>query len=253
MKNKIFSEPCYDLDELTNYNLHVHSFFSSCAKREMSPAEVIAEAERCNIKVLAFTDHMADEDRNILWQNSEIKTEVQKTGTQIRVLYGAELSGCGIGKYTDTDEQNAGLDYRLYSCNHFHVDCWDHPEDKSARGYAKFSYEIVSSIIKSGRADAIAHPLIGRFVNAVKDKKTVTDELTDNELGELLSFARDYDVAWEINRGAVFGYPEFAYRFWNLGKEIGTTFHYGCDSHNLESLDPKENLDKLKKILLEAV
>jgi histidinol phosphatase-like PHP family hydrolase len=246
---KIYSEPCYDIDELTNYNLHVHTIYSRCAKREMTATAIIREAERCGVKMLALTDHFADEGLDILAQDAALRREVEETGTGIRVLYGAELSGCGIGKYTDTDEQNAGLDYRLYACNHFHVDCWDRAEDQSPRGWAVFAMDIVDSIIRSGRADAIAHPLIGRFLE-FEDKHVVTNAITDNELGDLLTTARDHGVAWEINRGAALGFPEFAARYWNIGREVGVTFHFGGDSHAIDSVDPKKQLDELKKIFI---
>lgn len=247
MKIKIYNEPCYDLDELTNNNLHVHTTFSGCAKPTMTPKAIIAEAERCGVKMLAITDHFADEGFDILGQNAKIRREIEETGTDIKVLYGAELTGTGIGKYTDTDEENAGLDYRLYACNHYHIDCMDGPEEKTPRGYAVFGMGIIDSIVRLGRADAIAHPLIGRFTE-FEDKKSVTDAITDNELGDLLTTVRDNEVAWEINRGAVMGYPEFARRFWNIGRELGVTFHFGGDSHNIDGIDPKLYLDELKKI-----
>jgi len=247
-KIKIYSEPCYDLDELSNYNLHAHTIYSACAKREMTAAAIIGESERRGVKLLAFTDHFCDDKRPLLSDNETLWREVEATGTKMNVLYGAELSAFGVGKYTDTDEENAGLDYRLYACNHYHLDCWEHPDDRSPRGYAIHSLEVAAFIIRSGRADALAHPMLARFIDC-EDKNQVTDSISDNELGDILALARDFEVAWEISRNAVLAFPRFSKRFWDIGREVGVTFHFACDSHSLESLDPKRNLDELKKIL----
>jgi len=76
----------------------------------------------------------------------------------------------------------------------------------------------------------------------------VTESITDNELGDILSLARDTNTAWEINRVAVNSDHNFAKRFWNIGKEVGVVFHYGSDAHFLNGLYYKELLEWFKKL-----
>ena len=42
-------EATYDLDELARFNLHCHTHYSNCAKREMTVENIIKEAERCGL------------------------------------------------------------------------------------------------------------------------------------------------------------------------------------------------------------
>jgi len=178
-----------------------------------------------------------------------LRQEAAEYDSSIKVLYGAELSAYGIGRVLEPIEVNRALDYRLYSYNHYHLDFWEHPADKSPRGYVNHGLEILRQLILSGLADCIAHPFFGRFINISEDKTLITKEMSDKELGDIMELGRDHGVAWEINLGAILGDTEFARRYWNIGKEIGVIFHFGTDAHRLASIDTREALELLKPIL----
>ncbi len=245
----LIHEKTYDLHDLARYNLHIHSIHSGCAKPEMEIRNIIEEARKCSIEVIAITDHHNDKDHNIIENNRKLKEQAEGHDDGIKILYGAELSAYGVNKYLDEIEMNQGLDYRLYSYNHYHLDYWEHPEDKSPRGYVNHGLEVLTRLIKSGRADCIAHPFIGRFIRCFQDRTLVTKEITDNELGDILQLGRDNNVAWEINLGAMMGDPEFARRYWNIGKEVGVVFHFGTDAHRLVNIDTRQAVEQLKSIL----
>ncbi|MEI6578502.1 MAG: PHP domain-containing protein [Eubacteriales bacterium] len=243
-----FHEQIYDLDELARFNLHIHTAFSNCAKPEMKLPDIIAAAEAAGLKAFALTDHFNDDNSNeeCLERNLYLRKEAAEIGTQIKILFGAELSAYAPGKSLESAEVRAELDYKLYSCNHYHLNFWGQPEDKTARGYVEYSIAIISSLIISGKADCIAHPLIGRFVRAFDDKTLLTREITDNELGGLLELSKTAEVAWEINVGAILGDPLFGRRLWNLGREAGVVFNYGTDSHTLAGIDTTILLPEVK-------
>ena len=44
-----------------------------------------------------------------------------------------ELSGYGIGKTLEGDKLRNALDYRLYSCNHYHLDFWEQAAEITPR------------------------------------------------------------------------------------------------------------------------
>ena len=73
--------------------------------------------------------------------------------------------------------------------------------------------------------------------------------MTDYELWDLLMLGKKHEVAWEINVGAILGYPAFSRRLWSLGKEAGAMFNYGTDSHTLAGIDTAVFLPDVKKIL----
>lgn len=243
-------EPCYDIDELKKENLHIHTFYSSCAKPSMDIETIVRQAEKAGLRRIAVTDHFNDPDFPVVEYNEEMRKKVKQLGAKVDVLFGAELSAYGIDKFLDRTEINKALDYRLYSCNHYHLDYWEHPEDKTPRGYAEHALKVVEALAKSGRADCVAHPFIGRFVKIFEDRNLITNSITDNEIGDILTILKENNVAYELNAGAVIGYPEFARRIWNIGKEVGVVFHMGMDAHRPESVDTADAAENFKKILL---
>ncbi len=249
---KIYKEPVYDLTELARYNLHVHTTFSSCAKPEMTVENIVRTAEEAGLEMIALTDHYNtfNWDETYLAQIAELKKQYAALDTKLKVLFSSELSCYGVDKFVEKEETAKALDYALVSCNHFHLDYWDKPEDTSPRGYAVFAMELVKSAMKSRRYDCIAHPLYGRFVKHLEDKGEMTRAMTDNELGEICELGKETETALEINVGAVLGDPDFFRRLWNLGREAGTTFIFGTDAHRLINIDTKTHLEQLQKILL---
>ena len=249
-------EKCYDIEELMRCNLHIHpNMLSYCSKDEMRIKSIIPLADELGLEKIAFTEHYYGKDNTCPLLES---IAIQKwlvdgyfpTKHKVEILYGAELLCYGIGKWADTDELNSKLDYRLYAVNHYSQPEWEHPEDKTPRGYAEHNMECVKALMKSGRADCIAHPIVGKYISTfTRDEQlAVTKSITDNELGDLLTLARDTNTAWEINRVAVMSDRKFAKRFWDLGKEVGVVFHYGSDAHFLNGLYIRETLNEFKKI-----
>ena len=242
-------EVCYDIDELTNANLHVHTSFSGCAKPEMRVRGIVERADELGLEMIALVDHHHRSDAPFIEKNICDRWLAEFYEAKVKILYGAELSAYGIGKRSDNPQLNAALDYRLYAANHYHLDFWEQPEDKSARGYALHTIALLTELIKSGCADCIAHPIMGGYVRCLEDKTELTKALSDNELGDLLSLARDNKVAFEINEGAAFGDEEFTRRMWNIGREAGVVFHFGTDAHTLANIDSKKSIDRLRALL----
>lgn len=106
-----------------------------------------------------------------------------------------ELSGYGIGKTLEGDAFRNAIDYRLYSCNHYHLDFWEQAKERTPRGYARHALENVTSLIKSGKADCIAHPLTAGYVRTFEDKTLASRAITDNELGDIMALAKEHEVA----------------------------------------------------------
>jgi HisJ family histidinol phosphate phosphatase len=248
---KIYPQPIYDLDELARYNLHIHTAFSACAQPEMTAKAIVKTAEKAGLVQIALTDHYDhfDRDKDYLAQMDALKAACAEMHPKIKVLFGFELSCYGVGKFLEKDETNQALDYRLVSCNHYDRPWWDKPEDKSPRGCAVHTMRIVKSALESKRYDCVAHPLIGRFCRHLEDRTEVTKAMTDNELDEICELAAKTETALELNTGAVRGDPALFHRLWNLGREVGTIFHYGTDAHSLGYIDTGRYLPEIKKIL----
>lgn len=69
-------EQTYDLEQLIQQNLHIHTTYSPCAKPEMLARDIVNTAVKDGIRVIAFTDHYNSEDFPILDTNRELKKHV---------------------------------------------------------------------------------------------------------------------------------------------------------------------------------
>lgn len=245
----LISEPIYDFDELIRNNLHIHTIHSSCARREMLAEDIVRNAVRNGVQRIAFTDHYNSTDFPIIQKNMELRQAVKELGANIRILYGSELSAYGVGKFLDSIEVNRMLDYRLYAYNHFHVKYWNQPEERTPRGYVEHSIKVLESLFQTDRADCIAHPFVGTYIRCFDDRKLVSKEITDNELGDIMQKGNESGVAWEINIHAVMNDPELCRRYWHIGKEIGVVFHFGTDAHELSVVSTSQYLDLLRNSL----
>ena len=90
-----FHEPTYDLDILCRQNLHIHSTFSGCAKREMLLHDIVRTAELNGLETIAITDHVSpfEEDEEKFRQSLISLRETAKTiESPVKLLIGAELS-----------------------------------------------------------------------------------------------------------------------------------------------------------------
>lgn len=241
-------EACYDLDELARSNLHIHTAFSGCAKPEMTVPAILQAAQQAGLEAIALTDHSPVEG-SFLEQVHALRRDTALANPPLTVYIGAELSAYGVGKFSENEALEAQLDYRLFSHNHYHVDIWEHPEQRTPEGYKQHAFAVLRTLFASGRADCIAHPLFGRFLTICEDKADITKVISDNELGDIMQEATRAQVAWEINQGAVFMDPVFYRRYFRIGKEVGAVFHFGTDAHRLSGIDPRERLDELKRIL----
>lgn len=245
-----FHEKTYDVDELMRHNMHIHTVFSGCAKREMTVTDIVKTADKCGLDIIALTDHNSFDRKNaVAAQRLEILKELETVEHKVKVYVGAELSAYGIGKFADDIDCDNSLDFRLYTTNHFHVDYWEHPEICTPRAYAEHMLAIMNGVIDSGRADCFAHPFMAGYIHAFPDRHDVTRAFTDNEIGDIMEKANNAEIAWELNTPAVLGDPEFFHRYFQIGKEVGVVFNIGTDAHMLERIDPKQFSEQYKKIL----
>ncbi|MCR4614886.1 MAG: PHP domain-containing protein [Clostridiales bacterium] len=245
-------DPIYDIDELARQNLHIHTNFSACAKEEMTLSAILREAEKADLEIIAITDHFTNEttDKQCVERYEQLRMQYREEKSPVMVLFGSEFSLCGVGKTLENEKTRLRMDYRLYAPNHYHVNYWEHPEDKSPRGYALHGLEMISTLIKTNKeVDCIAHPFTGRYINAIEEKNAVAASLTDNELGDLLTLARDNGVAIELNCFSVNSDPVFTRRMWYMGKELGVCFNFGMDAHWLSVVDTKPLAELMKAIV----
>ena len=245
-------ECTYDPAELVRHNMHTHSVFSLCAKKEMTLEAMIRRAEEAGLKTLAVTDHSDPLDDIDTYANFlTYKERLKRVETPVRVLIGAELSAYGIGRFGEPVEVDRALDFASYSHVHYHLDSWEHPEDRSPRGYAEHELAVLNALLETGRADNIAHPFSPNKMHffGEEQKAATLDALTDNELGDVLEKGEGARCSWELHTPTLFRFPAFGRRFFRLGKEIGVHFCVGTDAHTLAAIAPEGLAGRLAAVL----
>jgi len=242
----------YNLSVLARFNWHVHTNLSTCAKAEMTVSNILAAAEDLGLEGIAFVNHHHSPEHNILEDLTQLRSELGTCQTKLKVLVGAELSAFGIGKCADSITTNRKINYRLYACNHYHLGFWEHPATTTPRAYAEHSLAILANLLTSQRADCIAHPFIGAYLkNRLNEPTTVTKAIADKELADVLELGKNNGVAWELNPRVLREDPEFARRYWNIGREVGVSFHFGTDVHRLSQIEPRQFMDRFESIISE--
>ncbi len=245
-------EKTYDIDELVRYNLHTHTNNSLCAKPEMVLSNMIKEAEKCGLKVLAVTDHCdPGSDIDVFSNTAELRRSLSEIKNDVKVLIGSELSAYGVGKFADDDRLNACLDYRNYSHVHYHLQTWEQPQDRSPYGYSRHMLAVLESLFKAHRADCVAHPFAPMKLKFFNDdeKKQVLDSFSDNDLGDIMTMGEENECAFELHKATILIYPDFFRRLFNIGKEVGVHFNFGTDAHRLEQLSTEGMAEIIKNII----
>ena len=253
----LLDTPTYDLDDLFSVNYHIHTNLSRCGRNEMTAAAIVEAAERAGLREIALTDHIHPGENAYIKRNLHIlKPEIEALRSDGRIYLGVELSAYGAHKYTlRYAKRLPPLEYRLYAHNHYQMDGWEQPEDRSPAGYKAHCKRVLAAVIRSGKAQCLAHPFIDKYiVREFGDVygftfNCVTSLWTENELGDLLQLGRDHHVAWELNTSYFAAYPDLFYTYYNIGREIGVCFHTGTDAHSLAAVDPAPGKALLKRIL----
>lgn len=245
-------ERTYDYNALARHNVHTHSVFSKCAKPEMTLEAMILQAERCGLKTLAITDHSDPGDEIDTYGNFLLlKERLKGIKTDVRVLIGAELSVYGTGRYAEPYAVDKALDFASYSHVHYHLDAWEHPEDRSPAGYAAHNLAVLGALFRTDRADNIAHPFSPnkmKFFNEA-EKAATLDALSDNDLGDILEKGERAGCSWELHTPTFFRYPAFSRRFFLLGKEVGVHFCVGTDAHTLAAISTAGIAERMKAVV----
>ena len=83
-----------------------------------------------------------------------------------------------------------------------------------------------------------------------EQKAATLSALTDNELGDIFEKGERAQCSWELHSSTLLCFPEFAYRFFNIGRETGVHFCVGTDAHSLAALAPEGLAERLKEVLL---
>lgn len=117
-----------ELRAMADRNWHIHTTYSTCARPEMTPERILAAVDRLGLKSVALVDHHHPGESQLVCNLASLASDVSRRAHQAKVIIGAELSAFGIAQYAESLADIQGIAYRLYACNHYHIQGWEHPD-----------------------------------------------------------------------------------------------------------------------------
>ena len=233
-----------------NYDIHVHTYLSDCAARDAFADGYIRLAEERNQSVLGFADHAwAEGVKGVSeWYAPQTysrlikqKEELHAKSSKVKLLQGAE--GEFANFLLGVDEEAAAIaDYILIPHDHVHMGGFVVPSGFEApQKMACFllnSFEALCKHPKRNLFVGLVHPLI-TCCKPLGYQNEVLKEITDTQIEEALSAAKEADLMLEVNVSQfdVLKTEEdvksFEYlRVIRLMKEKGNVLFWGSDAHS---------------------
>ena len=216
------------------WNLHVHSTRSGCAKPDMVPADIMAEAARLGYEAIAITDHVDLGSEAELARLAANKAELPRLASPVRLLVGVETTVLSPNRVSLPREAARGLDFVMASANHYHLDCVEQPPSLRPADAAAHCLAMTEGAIESGYVDVIAHPLL-RGVVPLPAPELIRGYWQAG-VSRMLDKAAAAGVGLELNPGMVARQPEFFAWLIALAQTAGARFTLGTDAHRLVNM-----------------
>ncbi len=218
--------------------MHTHR---AGGKPDMKVRDMIKTNEAYGLKLMGISEHI---DR--LDQREEFKEKIalnrvesQAHPTKMKVMIGTETTMINPNLCSLSAALANLLDYRMVSCNHYHLKHVENPSSGTPQAYADHYLDMLMGAAELGFADTIGHP----FFHTKLRKKMDMDALhailkayNETRLTEVLKKAAQVNMAFEIN-------PRHADQALDWFKELvqearihGTKFTLGTDAHAIASL-----------------
>ena len=237
------------------HDIHIHTNLSECAKPEATLDLYIQHAKNYNLPVIGIANHYWDEKvpGAFPWyvpQNTphiyKIKPEIeQKSGKDVKILFGAETEIDKHGTIGISVEEAAKLDFLLVPHGHTHMINDTIPEEdratneKHAAFLVKSFFNILANEPLRKYITAVAHPFTAVCMSD-EDIADIHSYISDKQFEDCFEALRDSGIAAEINtagysRGFFNNVAEAPYtRMYKIAKRVGCKFTLGSDSHSNE-------------------
>ena len=220
---------------------HMHTNRAG-GKPDMNVHDMILTNQAYGLKLMGISEHI---DR--LDQREDFKEKIRLNRTEaatvpttnMRVMIGTETTMINPKLCSLSAELATMLDYRLVSCNHYHLKHVENATPATANAYAGHYLDMLHGAMDLGFADTIGHPFYHQKLHKKYGPELLHATLKaydDTRLTETLQRAAKVNMAFEIN-------PRHADLALDWFKELvqearlhGTKFTIGTDAHAIKSL-----------------
>lgn len=226
---------------------HMHTWRAG-AKKDMIVKDMIAANAGHGLRLMGISEHIDREDereefKTKIAANREEATAATQTAGAMKVMIGTESTMINP-KLTAADAEIAAmLDYRLISCNHYHLKHVENPEP-TADAYANHYLDMLWGATELGYADTIGHPFYHQKLSKIFDHDglmAILKAYNHDRLTAVLKKAAEVNMAFELQPRHVDHALEWFRELIQEARLHGTKFTIGTDAHDIPSLGYPDN------------
>lgn len=221
-------------------DLHVHTHYSPCGKREATAEAMVRRAKEKGIAAIGFADHYTPRPvpgcAFYNHQRAHILAELRAEIAQIEpvdgmdILVGVEADYTLAGRGCIDAETLRLADHIICASSHFHLSAAPRPTDDTPRAKAALMLQMAREALAMPGISIWAHPF---DCSRMRPLAPILATVGEQALAELIGLANKAKVAIEINGGAVQyeDYCRATARFFGLAREMGARFTVTADAH----------------------
>jgi histidinol phosphatase-like PHP family hydrolase len=226
---------------------HMHTWRAG-AKKDMIVKDMIAANAAHGLTLMGISEHIDREDereefKKKLTANREEALAAASAAGAMKVMIGTESTMINP-KLTAADAEIAAmLDYRLISCNHYHLKHVENPEP-TADAYANHYLDMLWGATELGYADTIGHPFYHQKLSKIFDHDglmAILKAYNHDRLTAILKKAAEVNMAFELQPRHVDHAVEWFRELIQEARLHGTKFTIGTDAHDIPSLGYPDN------------
>jgi len=213
------------------FNMHVHTWRSSCAKPEMVLESIDSEARQAGLRYVGLSDHIDIVSHNE--RPARNREDLSKGSWGVQFLVGCEATVISPSRLAVSDDVARELDYVMVAANHYHLESVENPVQRDPASYASHHLEMLRGVLGWGMADIVAHPFLHSKIGRIMDPLDVLECYDWDSLERLMAESREKGLSFEIKPGLLTQAPRFFREFVRLCSKIGVKFSLGSDAHRL--------------------
>ncbi len=244
------------------HDLHVHTNLSLCAKDGVTAGDYIPFCERESIEVIGFSNHLYLDrvlkkrgfgDETGLMRALKLKDEINelRKKTDVKILFGCEVENY-FGQEPSLNPADAGhFDYILIAASHI-LNAKDEYREYDLSTPDKLRKMVIDQFVRACEISysvptCICHPL---YPILSPDEQEVVDGISDRELEELFTLAKEKNKAIEVHsclyrngtKLNALGVSDSYIRLLAIAKRCGCRFSFGSDAHRTADFSGKHAL-----------
>jgi len=220
------------------YDCHLHSYFSPCAKLEMTPENIVKRARELHLDGLCITDHLHHDTP--IEQYDKLREQIQRIDTSsLEIWIGCEVNIYSPNSWSIRNEWIEKFDVILASPIHW-IDKVEKPVNMEFDTIVEYMCGMISGAINCPGVNIISHPFwFPRPEEVDIDMPAVLKKIIDEKkLVPIFKQAEKQNTAFEINPKTIEeDIYEQAKRFYTQAVEYGVKLSTCSDAHSLEMMD----------------